>query len=186
MTMRPFDLLFPELAKRECRTIRPLNHERLPARRFAFLEAYCCEPRCDCRRIMLSVVDEGSGTVAATINHAFEPPGPPHEDEPQTFLDPLHPQSHLSGDLLAQFQSMLEHDPSYQARLERHYASWKAVVDDPTHPDHTKARSEHHGDPTFLPAFPAQATYRRQEPRTGPNDPCPCGSGKKFKKCCRA
>jgi hypothetical protein len=27
-------------------------------------------------------------------------------------------------------------------------------------------------------------TYRRVEPRVGRNDPCPCGSGKKFKKCC--
>jgi uncharacterized protein YecA (UPF0149 family) len=27
-------------------------------------------------------------------------------------------------------------------------------------------------------------TYHRQEPRIGRNDPCPCGSGKKYKKCC--
>jgi uncharacterized protein len=27
-------------------------------------------------------------------------------------------------------------------------------------------------------------THRRAEPRVGRNDPCPCGSGKKFKKCC--
>ena len=27
-------------------------------------------------------------------------------------------------------------------------------------------------------------TYRREEPRVGRNDPCPCGSGKKYKKCC--
>ncbi len=26
--------------------------------------------------------------------------------------------------------------------------------------------------------------YVRQEPKTGRNDPCPCGSGKKYKKCC--
>jgi preprotein translocase subunit SecA len=25
---------------------------------------------------------------------------------------------------------------------------------------------------------------RHRGPRVGPNDPCPCGSGKKFKKCC--
>jgi uncharacterized protein YecA (UPF0149 family) len=25
---------------------------------------------------------------------------------------------------------------------------------------------------------------RRTEPRVGRNDPCPCGSGKKAKKCC--
>jgi len=29
-------------------------------------------------------------------------------------------------------------------------------------------------------------TYRREEPKIGRNDPCPCGSGKKFKKCCGA
>ena len=27
-------------------------------------------------------------------------------------------------------------------------------------------------------------TYRREEPKVGRNDPCPCGSGKKHKKCC--
>lgn len=27
-------------------------------------------------------------------------------------------------------------------------------------------------------------TYIREEPRVGRNDPCPCGSGKKYKKCC--
>ena len=26
---------------------------------------------------------------------------------------------------------------------------------------------------------------RRDAPKVGPNDPCPCGSGKKYKKCCR-
>jgi preprotein translocase subunit SecA len=29
---------------------------------------------------------------------------------------------------------------------------------------------------------PAQP-HRLEEPKTGRNDPCPCGSGKKFKKC---
>lgn len=28
------------------------------------------------------------------------------------------------------------------------------------------------------------ATYQREHPKIGRNDPCPCGSGKKFKKCC--
>jgi uncharacterized protein len=29
-------------------------------------------------------------------------------------------------------------------------------------------------------------TVRRETPKTGRNDPCPCGSGKKFKQCCGA
>ena len=30
----------------------------------------------------------------------------------------------------------------------------------------------------------APATFHKTEPKVGRNDPCPCGSGKKFKKCC--
>jgi preprotein translocase subunit SecA len=29
----------------------------------------------------------------------------------------------------------------------------------------------------------AVKTVRRDEPKVGRNDPCPCGSGKKYKKC---
>jgi preprotein translocase subunit SecA len=28
--------------------------------------------------------------------------------------------------------------------------------------------------------------YKRESPKVGRNDPCPCGSGKKYKKCCGA
>ncbi|MBD5627067.1 MAG: YchJ family protein [Desulfovibrio sp.] len=28
------------------------------------------------------------------------------------------------------------------------------------------------------------AAYRREAPKVGRNDPCPCGSGRKYKKCC--
>ena len=31
---------------------------------------------------------------------------------------------------------------------------------------------------------PAVSTVQRESPRIGRNDPCPCGSGKKYKKCC--
>ena len=29
-----------------------------------------------------------------------------------------------------------------------------------------------------------QDPYRRETPKVGRNEPCPCGSGKKYKKCC--
>jgi uncharacterized protein YecA (UPF0149 family) len=28
------------------------------------------------------------------------------------------------------------------------------------------------------------STFRRSMPKIGRNEPCPCGSGKKFKQCC--
>jgi SEC-C motif-containing protein len=33
---------------------------------------------------------------------------------------------------------------------------------------------------------PVTQTVRRETPKIGRNDPCPCGSGKKYKKCCGA
>jgi len=32
----------------------------------------------------------------------------------------------------------------------------------------------------------AASTYVREQPKVGRNDPCPCGSGKKYKRCCLA
>jgi len=37
-----------------------------------------------------------------------------------------------------------------------------------------------HGDDSAI------ATFKRKEKKIGRNDPCPCGSGKKYKKCCGA
>jgi uncharacterized protein YecA (UPF0149 family) len=39
------------------------------------------------------------------------------------------------------------------------------------------------GFPRFISGTPAPIT--RVAPKIKPNDPCPCGSGRKFKKCCR-
>ncbi len=39
---------------------------------------------------------------------------------------------------------------------------------------------------TDFPDFDFVEPYTRPEPKIGRNDPCPCGSGKKYKKCCLA
>ena len=36
----------------------------------------------------------------------------------------------------------------------------------------------------WLPHRKAASTFRRETEKVGRNDPCPCGSGKKYKKCC--
>lgn len=37
-------------------------------------------------------------------------------------------------------------------------------------------------DPTYV--YDGDGTYRKIQAKVGRNDPCPCGSGKKYKKCC--
>ena len=49
-------------------------------------------------------------------------------------------------------------------------------------PQHGAADSP---EQTFVPDRDSkQETVRREEPKIGRNDPCPCGSGKKYKNCC--
>lgn len=40
------------------------------------------------------------------------------------------------------------------------------------------------GEWFFVDGVLRNNTYKRQTPKVGRNDPCPCGSGKKAKKCC--
>ncbi len=49
-----------------------------------------------------------------------------------------------------------------------------------------RAPDAEEGVPAYEGQLPAQevTTYKRESPKVGRNDPCPCGSGKKYKKCC--
>lgn len=47
-------------------------------------------------------------------------------------------------------------------------------------PGHVHGPHCNHGHHHFAPV----EQFRRAAPKVGRNDPCPCGSGKKHKKCC--
>ena len=182
MPMSGFHLVFPRVAQKECRTITPFNYPSLPDRTFLLMELYCVDAGCDCRRVVLNVMDVDERRQVATINYGFEPPEHPWDvDQGQIFLDPLNPQSAWSEALFAVVKEMIESDSAYRARLLRHYAMWKRVVDHPSHPKHRKILAIRREAERFVSSPPA----RRREPKVRPNAPCPCGSGRKYKHCCR-
>lgn len=43
---------------------------------------------------------------------------------------------------------------------------------------------DYEDDDYYYDDFEIQQPFVREEPKVGRNDPCPCGSGKKYKKCC--
>lgn len=51
------------------------------------------------------------------------------------------------------------------------------------HREKSKFRREK-GEWVYVDGEIVGQTYRRETPKVGRNEPCPCGSGKKFKKCC--
>jgi len=157
MAMTPFHMLFPMVAMKETRALKPDPGKGIPDRLYAFEETYCDDPGCDCRRVIIRVIDTETNQLVAAINHGFEPPRPPLHHDPQTFLDPLYLQFEHARWFLECFQEVIVDDPSFRKQLERHYTMWKRVVDDPTHPDHAKVRAKEHDDPDFRPVFPKRS-----------------------------
>jgi hypothetical protein len=105
------------------------GHPVLPDDEYGLTEAYCVEPGCDCRRVMLNVVSRRQMAFLASISYGFDR----DEEWAGPFLDPLNPQSQYAGVLLDLVTEMLA-NPDYVARLESHYYAVKDAVADPNHP----------------------------------------------------
>ncbi|MDX9953800.1 MAG: SEC-C metal-binding domain-containing protein [Anaerolineae bacterium] len=174
----------PELASRETRALTLLMPQRgVPAGKYAIVESYCADPACDCRRVMLTVIEEHHPhTSLASINYAFDADDP----DPGPFLDPLNPMSAYAQGLMELVTELVLSDPAYLARLERHYALTKQAAADPTHPAYETLRKSFTDDVDEYLESPAGAEAKALLSRTkiGRNAPCPCGSGKKYKACC--
>jgi hypothetical protein len=193
--MEPFYNKFPKIAKKETRSITILkkgSFGSLPADHYTFLELYCSEENCDCRRVMISVISENENKIVATINMAFDS----DSDDPGPFLDPINPQSAYSDDLIKFFVELINHDPEYLIRLQRHYVIFKEKVDGKAYegrPFETSGKSRREIKkvmPFFSDVLKKQSTGVKNPSiadktiKVGRNKPCPCGSGKKYKKCC--
>jgi hypothetical protein len=176
MYLIPFYVIEPDLAVRETRVVTTfVEQDGLPAGRYSLLEFYCPDPACDCRRVMLNVTEEKQpDRFLASISYAFD-----RDDEMAgPFLDPMNPQSEHAARLLQLVEGIVLNDPRYVARLERHYRTVKRAASDPRHPAYPRLKRMLAKDRRD---FPLPVTWK--EP-VGRNDPCPCGSGKKYKYCC--
>ena len=189
--MRLFVDKFKELGERETRSAtipKGNDHYALPPDEYAFVEHYCDEKNCDCRRVMISVYAHKANRILATISMGFDS----GEDDSAPFLDPLNTQSEYSEGLLGLFVDVLNADPAYLARLQRHYVMFKEKTDRRKYsgrPFENPGRIERNEHFPFFrsvsPLKPAEVKPAGPDrPKVGRNEPCPCGSGKKYKRCC--
>jgi len=95
------------------------------------------------------------------------------DSEEITYLDErLFPLMLLTGEAEAAAREHGEDWPEGEAR---------AAMEDECEEDLPQAVADIY---RFWAAKRGTKTIRRDEPKVGRNDPCPCGSGKKFKQCC--
>lgn len=125
MHLTPFHERFPKIGKDEYRSVTLLDGgEFIPPGSYAFVECYCPDVKCDCRRVMLVVIEAESGKPMASIAFGF------NRQEPLAgpFLDPLNPQSPCASEFLDLARDLVLSDRHYVARLEKHYRMFKASL----------------------------------------------------------
>lgn len=141
--MSAFWTRFPDVAARETRVVTLLYPQGgLPAGSYGFLELYCADPKCDCRRVLLQVRSENTpDRVLATINYGWESIAFYarwlHGDHAggreikNASLDPLNPQLKYAPSFLRLFQTVVLQDKAYIKRLKRHYTILKQSLATP-------------------------------------------------------
>jgi len=138
MPMTLFMERFPEVGARETRSVAVTGRPDLPDGEYGFLEFYCDEPGCDCRRVMIYVLrpETGWSRVWAAIGYGWESLdfyqkwGGAHSDPVEMkgpYLDPINPQTKYSSALRSLFESLLQ-SPDYVERLKRHYRMFRDAV----------------------------------------------------------
>ena len=164
--MNYFHDFFPELSPLETLAITASQEPDFPDGDYVFLESYCTNPDCHCQEVVIHVVlfqedwktnPKQAGTPMASLRYSWNEPLSTHNPD-------LHPDETKTTLTLAIQKLLREHlgsDASYGERLSEHY---KMI------------RKEAH-------SMSLTKTIHK-EIQTGRNDPCFCGSGKKFKKCC--
>ena len=132
-------------------------------------EQYCVQPRCRCTEIVLSFLQLKDATGRRTTS-LRDVPAIRYDYRAHTsrHLAPGPSGTPATGRLLAALKMTY---PSLDMRLELHHRIMQSL---------------------YARHYLAQVKQRLETPlsvrreKIGRNDPCPCGSGKKFKKCCGA
>jgi len=179
MPFETFHTKFPEIADRETRSITILNNPELPSDSYGLLEAYCNEEDCDCRRVFFHIMSEKKNKIVAVISFGWESKkfyADWMEDNDSQMIEDLigpvlnltSPQSKLAPKLLELVENVVLKDKKYVQRLKVHYKLFRDQVDE----SFQNNEIEKPNGTIYLP------------PKVGRNEPCPCGSGKKYKQCC--
>lgn len=175
MEFIPFFKKCPEVADAETRTVMIFDEKLygIPEGQYAFIENYCSDPKCDCRKVMINIirVDDQSGDNIGTISYGWEKLSFYTKwlyGDSELAKEMKGPSIELGGHIsthpevaIKLFKKAGLGDSTFTDRLPKHYALFKKAIEKDS----------------------KSMTIEEVE-KIGRSKPCPCGSNKKFKKCC--
>jgi hypothetical protein len=122
------------------------------------IDHYCANPKCTCAEAHVSFA-EAEGSVG-TVTVDFE------TDELR-----VAPEEGWSQDeLQSRWDRYVERWPGYRPRLQERRGQLRAAL--------------HNAMQRKFADLSVEVTPRRRDAKVGRNAPCPCGSGRKYKRCC--
>jgi hypothetical protein len=145
------------------------------------IDDYCVNPDCSCRQVVLQFVTRDECSVSRTKEKP--PPAIYYDYRSKTFEQAQAPEKHQPSlqDLLA---ALKDHTPRLDGELMKRHQRLKALFKRAL-AKHEAAADEIQPDAELEPEPQDRTEFKSAHlPKPGRNDPCPCGSGKKYKKCC--
>lgn len=136
MYFLPFQSRFEEIALQESKIIMVNSRNaRVPIGTYSFMENYCEDNTCDCRKVMVNFVHIKSKEILATIGYGWESVNfytkwmygdrKIAQILSGVYLEPGGIQSKYSQAFLELFKHYL--DKEYIERLKKHYKIFKSV-----------------------------------------------------------
>lgn len=124
MPLEPYAIIFPD--KDESVMTMQLDRKTgtIPKGAYGFIEFYCTDKGCDCRRTTLFVLNEKM-QEKAVISMGFDPADPMCGP----FLDDFHKQSPYAEPLLEIFVQLINRHPEFIEAMHRHYCDVRTKVE---------------------------------------------------------
>jgi hypothetical protein len=127
-------------------------------------DLYCIDPRCNCETVHLFFIKNDKAVLNSFVARLNFNKG--FKIDENTFPE---------KDARKIFKKWQESDPDALDVLKGRYKEIKDIG---------KNLIEKHTKNGKLPVNPKNSILSTRKDKIGRNDPCPCGSGKKYKKCC--
>jgi hypothetical protein len=134
MILKPFYEKFPGIAENETRSITVFNHAHIPNGKYVFLEMYCPDYSCDCRKASILVLEDNAHKKMALISYGWASmkfylkwglSKGDAESLTKGYVDPLGENTKYSSYFLDIFLNSIKEEPDFKNRLKRHYKLYK-------------------------------------------------------------
>lgn len=160
---------------------------KIDSQEWLAVDDYCVNPDCECRTVILQFVTrerarEGSPLIPETAPAMY------YDYKARTYEE-AHAPTKDEPSLNALIAAVQQHWPGFEGEVRRRHRRMKALFRSARR-RHQEALVEPESAAEPEPAENAVASAplpRAEAPamrKVGRNDPCPCGSGKKYKRCC--